>query len=68
MFDWLLTGSDPAQGWSAGGDSPRVLLLWCAQCVCAGVHPRQGRLCGGVAVSPALCGAELSQGYELVRI
>ena len=36
------------------------------ECLPAGVHPRQGRLCGGSPVSPALCHSYQPEGHELV--
>lgn len=63
---FLLTGSDSAQGWTAGRDRARVLLLRRAQRLRTGVHSSQGRLRRGPAVSSAVRSAEFSQGYELV--
>lgn len=43
-------GGDSAQGWSFGGDGAGVLQLWLSQRLPPGVHPCQGRLCGGTAL------------------
>ena len=58
---------DPAQGRATGGDFAGMLQLWLQECLPAGLHPGKGRLCGGAAVSSALCSLQQPQGHELVH-
>ena len=45
-----MQGSDAAQGRASGRDRAGVLQLWLPQRLPAGLHPCEGRLCGGAVV------------------